>query len=237
MVVVEINGKKYSMPGSFAELSTEMYCRIFKEWEMDKPEDQRNYLKLFCILTNTDFKTFIDNDYNEVTIWNAVKWVVNEPFTPHDIPKALQIDDRLVSIPKEIAMQSIGQNILVKQEVVKNKLAEASISFAVAVYLQPIYYNSKFNFERAIELKAIIDKMPVYRVAAIGFFLLANALSYGKHSQRQQSQTLISRMRKKWRWLLNLPMFKGLKSLTTFPSLADMRSDSAKTPIRFSMSP
>lgn len=221
--MIELNGERYVMPSCYEELKTKHYCRIHSEWDLDKPEEQRDYFKLFCILSDSDFKSFVPTNENEVTIWNAIAFVINQPFKfTEEIPKALEVGEKNLSIPRKIEMQSIGQNIILKQQINKVKSFEACIGIATAIYLQPEWSGTKFDFDKAMELKEIIDEMPAYLIYPIGFFLLKGAMSYGKPSQNGTSHTTSSRILKTLNRLLGWHKSINLGRSMTFQSLVNM---------------
>ncbi len=204
-MVIELNGTKYEIPQCFEELKTRHYCRIYSEWDVDKEEADRDYFKLFCILTDTDFKSFVGTNENEAAIWNAIAWIINQTFKfSEELPKALKVGDRLIGIHKKVEYKSIGQNIILRQQIAKMPNLQSGISIATAIYLQPEWSDSKFDLDKAMELKEVIDEMPARLIYPIGFFLLRNALSYGKSTPNEPSQTRISRimnwLNKRLRW-------------------------------------
>lgn len=180
MVSVTLNDIKYQIPVCFEELTTKQYQRIVAEWDMDKPIVERDYFALFNILAGTDFKDYHASAENEVTIWNAIRWVLEQDFQFGELPKVLKIKERTIVIPNDITKLSIGQNIHLKQLLAESKYMEERLSDAVAIYLQPLYDGTKFDEDRAKEIKTWIDEMPVYLIRPIGFFLLTHASRRGR---------------------------------------------------------
>lgn len=180
-MAIKLNGKDYDCPVCYEELKTRHYQRMMSpEWEPDKPIVERDYFKLFCILTDSDFKSFHATSENEVTIWNAIKWVIETPFNPpNEIPKYLKLGDKIVTVPLNMKALSIGQNIHLRQVLDKSTYLEEGISMATAIYLQPEYDQQKFNYDKALELEKIIREMPIYLIRPIGFFLLMSAVKSG----------------------------------------------------------
>jgi hypothetical protein len=218
-MVVTLNGKRYDIPGCYEELKVKHYRQILN-WETDKPIHERNFFKLFCILSETQFTEFKASAENEQTIWNCVRWIIEQPFQfSNDVPKVLQIGDKIVSIPKNLGSLSIGQNIIMRQilESAKAYMDKDGKVYdydcydkAVAIYLQPLVDESKFDWDKAQELAKVIDEMPIYLIRPIGFFLLGRAIEDGKRQTRNLRQTQSSRilnlkgMLPNWRWLGSL---------------------------------
>lgn len=194
---------KHEIPNAYEVLPTGTFQRIMKEWNWQDPPEQRNYFKLFCILTGIDFKSFKQTEENEATIWKSIRWYVDTKFEIDGaIPKVLQINDKIIELPESPELLTIGQNIYLRQAIEKCKYLAEGISIALAIYLQPIYDEGKFSEKRAHELEKDIAKIPITIAGPAGFFLLQNALNYGTNSERTWRQTLTSHvksLKKTWR--------------------------------------
>ncbi len=231
LMTVWLNGVKYELASCWEKVKTKHYQELMEDWDQDKPMTERNYFKLFCILTGTDFKEFHATAENEVTIWNAIQWVTEQPFEfSKEPPKFLQIGEKIIQVPEQVELLSIGQNIHLKDELYKlprftvmkdgkpeeRICLEAGISIATAIFLQPVYNEAKFDFKKALELKAIIDEMPAYLIYPIGFFLLLNALptgTSGQNGSKNQKPSLITGFVKTLRgWLTpkDLPLSRAV---------------------------
>lgn len=185
-MVTYLNGERFEHAHCWGVLKTKHFCRIYAEWEDPKVlVEDRDYFKLFSILTDTDFKAFNSTARNEVTIWNCVKWVVEQP-TGYEItvPKVLKIDGKFVDIPERPELLSIGQNVQLLSKIQKMKDLNEGISIATAIFLQPLYDNDKFDMKKAMALKDKIDEMPAAVIWPIGFFLLKNINQSGPHGSK-----------------------------------------------------
>ena len=198
-MVVKLNGTNYNCPVCHEERTIGEYQRVTEHWDQSRDVADRDYFKLFCLLTNTDYKSFHATSENEVTIWNAIKWFIEMPFPVRGVPKALKVGDKILLIPKKIESLSIGANIHLRQiadksnRLVNDKgevLEYTCYSMAVAIFLQPIYDERPFDFDRAQELEKLILDMPAYLIRPIGFFLLANASKSGASSAKHWRQFL-----------------------------------------------
>lgn len=181
MITLWVNGKKVKCPTCYEELITGTYQRILKEWGVDEPDvAKRDFLQLFSILTNTTFSVLHQTSHNEQTIWNAIRWYFEQPFKVSDkLPKFLEINGRIIEIPKRVGDLSFGQNVQLRQLLDKSKLLEENISAAVAVYLQPLYDNKKFDYDKAMKLEETISQMPIHLTYPVGFFLLKAVMRDG----------------------------------------------------------
>jgi hypothetical protein len=215
-MVISLNGERKNIPSCFEEITTKQYERIISEWGIDKPLVERDFFKLFQIFTDTNFTDFHATAENEVTIWNAVRWFVESDFKfSEELPKVLKINECTVTIPKRIQALSIGQNIHLKQLLTKSKYLEEQLSAACAIYLQPLYDGKKFDYDRAMELKAVIEQMPAYLIRPIGFFLLKSALPHGATTQSKWQRMKNNLTERKERILLTWQGFTNSISLRT----------------------
>lgn len=188
MTPVVLNGEKYTCASCYAELKTRHYIRIIKEWEDGTDIADRDYFKLFNILTDDKFTKFEQTVENQVTLINLVGWVITEPFQfSQKLPKVLAFKGKTIDIPQDPRELSIGQNIHLRRDFIdKSKLPEENIAIATAIYLQPIIDNSLFKIKRAEEIAKEIEEMPITLIYPIGFFLLERAMRFGQ----RQGKTL-----------------------------------------------
>lgn len=218
MISLKINGTKVECPGCYEELTTGTFQRVFREWDMENPLAKRDSFKLFSILTGTSFAGMQPSVENEATIWNAVGWFVTEPFRfSAQLPKVLQIGDKIISVPRKVAVLSYGQNVMLRQAIDKSKFMEENISIAVAICLQPLYDGGKFDYDRALEIEKLILDMPIYLTHPVGFFLLQTVEKDGRKHQRglqRRKVSLKQTLKRMWpSWLRST----SSRSLTTCP--------------------
>ncbi len=200
-----LNGKDYRCVSCWEKMTTGQYQRIFKEWEMDKEIVDRDFFKLFSILSNSEFTALEATPENEVTIWNAIKWVVEVSPNFKELPKVLKFGLRIIDVPDEVGELSIGQNIHLKNELQGIKYKEEKISIAAAIFLQPLIDEKPFDMRRAKILANEIEQMPITLIYPIGFFLLSRALQGGTGTTPIWLPTLSSlklKLKRMWRpWL------------------------------------
>lgn len=199
-------------PDSYDKLTAGVLQNICTEWEMDKEIHERDYFKLFRILTESDMM-FNETPENEVAIWELTRWVVETPLNYGDISKSIVIAGVNVEIPERIGHLSIGQNIILKQLIEKSRTIEENICIATAIYLQPFVTNSKFDYKEAKKLDVAVRSMPAKDIYPIGFFLLARAWRDGRKRQSSLSLILTS-LRKTLRKVLpKWLVYQGSKDL------------------------
>lgn len=220
-MVVKLNGDRLKCPSCWEELKTRHYQTMVKEWDQDKDIADRDFKKLFCILTDTEYSSISTTLQNQVKIETALDWVVFQNFSfKKTLPKIINFAGEQVQIQKNLKKVSIGANIKARQLLDKStvlvdksgKLVDCDCySMVVAYYLQPLirpHKNGGFNTDLAEQLEREIAEMPICLIRPIGFFLLKNVLKYGKMQgwQWRQIRTNLSGLTKKM-----LPTFLKFK--------------------------
>lgn len=206
-MILTINDKKHETVNCYEGLATHRFQRLHKEWGFDKPVAERDPFQLFCILNDLPFKKVEPTEENEAAVWSAIKWYFDTQFdlTTEEVPKVIQIDDKMIDLPENPALLSSGQNIALRQAIDGTTYLNENIAIALAIYLQPIYDNTnrepgkkkvRFEMKRARELEKKIEQLPITVTGPAGFFLLVNALPSGKNSARTWPQILFNLRRK-----------------------------------------
>ncbi len=199
MITLILNSReKVRCPAGWHEVTVDMAQKI-AQWSGDK-------IELFNILTGTNYAkikadTSIGSQFFELINFAYFP----SPVSNSEMPKVLRIDaGHIIEIPKKVGSLSVGQAIAVRErlEAIESRINQAidnglkfkysfkteegkpfmydeAISFAVAVYLQPLYDKSEFDLERANILEQFILKMPITMIYPIGFFLLSQHFKSG----------------------------------------------------------
>lgn len=233
-MVITLDGNRVESPDRWEDpkLTTAKYQEIVK-WDYDKELADRDYFKLFKINTGLEYSSFRDTPENKAEIWNAVRWVVETAFPETVTPLVFDFQGKLINVPRELRMLSIGQNIKARQTLDKSvvlvdKESGALIDFScysmiVAIYLQPLVYPTQnpkigtggFDWVEAQKLELVIREMPIYLIKPIGFFLLKNVLGYGQKPARNWLQILTNLKEKFRRMLPTLRKYKDLSRIVT----------------------
>mgnify|MGYP001112293355 CR=1 FL=1 len=158
MNTLRVNGKKICCPACYEELKTGTFQRVFREWDPEEPDiSKRDGFKLFSILSDSDFAGMERTLENEAAIWQATGWFITQPFRfSAELPKVLQIGEKRITVPKKVSLLTFGQNINLRQAITESKYMEENISMAVAICLQPLYDESKYDFDSEKELEKLI---------------------------------------------------------------------------------
>lgn len=164
-------------PPKLTPCTTEQFSKICTDWNGE------DLVKLFSIIASMDYKVLHDtHDYVlEEQLLNATRFVYEEPmaFKEAKVPESITINSLTVKVQLKIGSLSIGQSIHVRQALEKAKAWEELIAFVVAVYIQPIYDESDFDYHRAMELEQDIKKLPITETYPLAFFLLRPILKTG----------------------------------------------------------
>lgn len=182
MVTWNINGTKIQCPACYEELSTEKYQQIVKEWEPEKDVADRDFFRLFCMLTDTDYAGIIRTPENEVSIWNAVSWYVTRLIDCAK-PEVMEVNGKVVEI-KTIGELFIGQAIHIRRRLEKSTYLNECIAGALAIGIQPLVDGGEFDIKRVEALEREILAMPITRTYGAGFFLLQRAENFGRRTGR-----------------------------------------------------
>lgn len=227
MVTGYVNDIKFIGPDSWRVCSTGIFQRILRDWEPDKPIAARDRVKLFGILTGTEYKAVSESkdEVLEAAIWQVTSFVYYEPMDFDALlrPKTLTVNGRTVEIPDRMGRMSIGQNIHVRQAIMSGVNPAALVSLATAVYLQPLLdaavVNGKevpaeFNYERAQEIEKHILEMPVTEIYPIGFFFSRQLTPSGStqwNSLRLKILRKVQNVRRSLSWPTQLSSTPTLK--------------------------
>ena len=198
-----------ALPRSYSELTTRVYERIFREWGMEPPIEERDYAHLFTILYDEPGTIFRAGSVEvEEIMWQKVRWVVEQaPALGDALPKTFVLGGNALEVPEKVGALSFGQNIVLRQLLDKGKYLNEFIGMAIAIYLQPLADGAKFSKARAFKLyETEIAQRPISETFALGFFLLTHVRTGGQQSQSEWLRTLsnlITRLRNRLqRWLL-----------------------------------
>ena len=193
-------------PSCWAETTTRIYQRLaggLKKGDND--------VKLFSLLSGTNYaELWVDNREDlDAAIYQAVAFVGNEPQDFKKAPRAqtFRLGDRPpIDIPKRIQKLTVGQNFAIRERLATMAKAdpklplETLISYAMAVYLQPIIDQANFDPERAAELEEEILEMPIADTYPVGFFLLRRLTRNGGSGMRFWFRQRAMRLRSALRW-------------------------------------
>lgn len=179
----KIGKETYYCPTSFEQVSVRTFLRIQYEWD----NEVNDLIHLFCILTDYDFEKMSNAKIKpgfESDIVKGISWVFEErvlwgKLVPKDF---LNINGRMVEIPKDIGEESLGQKMAIAQLGGSEEQYLKLIPWIIAIYLDPHYHEAdkpyedrKFNKKRAMEFKKVIDELPILECYPIAFFFSNNS--------------------------------------------------------------
>lgn len=189
------------MPVCWEEVTTQQYQTMIADW------DKKDRIKLFSILSGRDYAGVVKSkDHRlESTLVNTTAFVYDQPmdFKKLPLPGFFKIKGRTVKIPKDPGSLSIGQNIHIRQAMEGKGDLKELISLSVAIYLQPLYDEKDFDYDRALELEKEILLMPIVKTYPVGFFFLRKQNSFGRklwHAWHLMKKVLTSRGRQSLGW-------------------------------------
>lgn len=210
-MVITLNGDRYTCPDKHT-ITLGQYQKIYELWgeELGKDPIERDYFRLFCILVGKSFSAYAPSKENDAIIWYCIKWVF-ESFDSQDFI----IYGGTKYKAEKAGNLSIGQVIAIRQELEKHKFIQESISYALAVWLQPLI-DGHPNMDKVKELELRLLDMKACEAFPVGFFLLKQSQTFGLSSSKLWSLANISRMMVK-RLFPNWRGYIGLQGTQTFP--------------------
>jgi len=104
------------------------------------------------------------------TLMTLIRFISDDDLTKMPAPEYITYKDQAFML--KYSSLTIGQMLHLQREVQKRGTLEESISIAVAVALQPLFDQTPFKSDRALEIEKDILLMPINRTYPIGFFYL-----------------------------------------------------------------
>lgn len=223
-------------PVAWEETTTGIFEELYRN---QVTEDEP--LKTFSVITGLAVEEIAQsNDRDlEAGLYQVNAFVFNQPETFRNlaVPERIKLRGSWIEIPRnKIDKYTISQGLAMRQELRKAVNLESLISFAVAVYLQPIVDGGRFDLAQARELRKEIQELPIFETFALGFFLLAKHGRAGKNGRpgwlRRQAQRMSSALRlPSWPTLKSSSRSEKFQSSRPTPKLSDSSpASSSKKP-------
>lgn len=214
------HGEDIDVPICWDETTTRAFQRIKAKGEM-------TMLQAFCLLNNLDYDETAQesNELIEAALYQCSSFVFNEPeaFRFRDPEPFIELRGKKIEVPKKLESLTLEQNMHLRVALSKDGVVlEELISTALAVYLQPLLDGGRFNYTKAMELKAEIEELPIAQTFPIGFFYLSKLNNYGAsgllYSLRWKLKNLklklrlrMKRMLPTWRFSLILILLTSMQ--------------------------
>lgn len=184
MVALKVNGVRTKCPDRWSSVTTGQFQRMVTDWQPDKPIEKRDRILLFSILTGSDYTGIASSKDSELEylLHTLTDFVYQESidFSKLPIPQALNIGDHYVTIPRELGKLTIGQSVHARIAMNSGKDPNSLISLISAIYLQPLYDQGEFSYDRALVLEQRLLQLPIVKLYPIGFFFLNRLATYGR---------------------------------------------------------
>lgn len=170
-------------PVDWREMTLDIFQRLYRERnEGDDP------VRIFSILTDTSYEQLWNeqSEILEAEIYRAVAFVKNAAQTFRAKPgkdEVIRIGGKKVAYPTKLDKLTVGQNFMIRSKLAQaekdKQPLETLISYAAAVYLQPIADQAPFDVERVKEIEQELLTRNIYDVYPIGFFWLSKLNNSG----------------------------------------------------------
>jgi hypothetical protein len=190
----------FELPQDYGELTLKQFFELRKKADGD-------FLDLLSILSNLPKSTWEQaKDFNiDVKIAPYLDWM-NEKFNPESfvLSDSLIINGKECKRPKDIRTQTNGQKLALEKQHYKNQESGGTdvdlIPFALANYLQPIYFNNKYDSDQVDELLPLVMECKIQDAYPIGSFFLN---SYARLLTSKERYFLMFLHQKKYELELN----------------------------------
>lgn len=175
-------------------------CLTYEFQELVQLKDP-NILSVFCVMAN--------QKYDEVAVVKdgllerKLYLISNFYFNQEQAFKQLSLPREFfgVKIPLRLELMTIEQNMHMRRRMVPGEKLEAQISWAIAIYLQPLIDKTGFDEKRVEEIEKVVRNMRIYETYALGFFILSKLNNYGISGLLLWYQNLIHKVRSMMRKL------------------------------------
>lgn len=169
-----------NIASSYAELKVSQFLKL------NNRKNDSDLCEILSIISDKDYKFWNDCDVTEVSLEHllaAIAWANTSPdFAALEVPKEINIGDKLISIPEDLSIKTLGQQLAFIQMVlphVQQRVNETGrVSFgdelpvALAIYLQPEITGGKFNGDTLKEtIKQCEDCLVMEALPVANFFL------------------------------------------------------------------
>ena len=189
--------KKIQVPQSWDEVTTENFQKLYSIKEQTP-------VSIFTAICGLPDKFLYDTSSDKLTqsLLSVTSFVTEQEFRKKPVPKYANVKGKhkieKIELPKKLGSLSVGQNIHVKEKIDEAQYYEQCISWALAVYLQPIYYNQDFDYDQVILLHNKILQTPITQTFNLGFFLLNRVPKSGLTITDYLNLTYIRSLVRRW---------------------------------------
>jgi len=184
-IVLKTEKQTYTIPDfpvCWEETNTRIYQNLIRDWQPEITDPlKRDPDKLFHIIAGQKYPFSIINMRGDSAVGRAISFVYDQPkwFENLPLPNFIIIEGKKHKIPMKLKELTIGQNIILKQLLQKEKDLRVLIAKAVSIYMQPFVDQKPFNEGRAEEIEEEVLEMPITQTYALGFFLLSRLTNSG----------------------------------------------------------
>lgn len=173
MLPLKIGEIKANIPTTWDEVTLKQYM------DLQTYREDLNILRLLSILTSVEYRTLlnINSDSFDDRIMDSIEFIK----TPIDIytleeKETITINGKVIKVP-DPSTHTIGQKLLLQSKIRQlQETGEGShailVSYAVAIYLQPLIDGTDFDDTRVEEMRELVTSLPLVDVYPIGCFFL-----------------------------------------------------------------
>jgi len=186
-------GQKFRIesPTTYSEVKTGTFQKLIEGW--DGKFNPKSLVVLYSILTNTKFTDISTSKSSklEIAIYKVVGFIAAEDLNQLKTPETFTYKGRIIKLPKRLERLTVGQNLRVKQVLMKD--FRLCISTITAVYLQPLIDESEYNDDRVEELALEIEEYPITLTYPMASFFIEQLVISGTRWQNLTNRSLSMR--------------------------------------------
>lgn len=196
-------------PIGYSGMYMEEFDRLTTEWK-----DRGNLLEAFSILFQIDYKLLLTctDEKLSVLIPKALTFLNGLDLYKLPVPAFIEVNGHKIEIPKNLRKLSVGQAMILRQRM-DTQPKEQLITYATAVYLQPLYFNNLPDSDQVEMLEAVLKRCTVIEIFPIGYFFLRRLSNYGNPLLNLFRVMKVVGMMK----TMQLIRLQGLKALMILP--------------------
>ena len=174
MIHFTLESHKYKLPTNWTEITIATYQRMVTVQDGDLSP-----LRILAALSGADYQALADSkaDLAMHTREALTFWAAEVPnFLKLPLRDKYSFRGKFYDRPKNIELERMGQKIMLQQKMQEAKDVNQCLAFAIALYMQPILDDDKFDEKRIPELEQEVLAMKVLDLYPLALFFSQNLI-------------------------------------------------------------
>jgi hypothetical protein len=198
MKTIKFEGTEYNIPTKWEDVSFIQFIRLQEPLITDHEiVSAVTGLPVADVAKSNDVKSYLE------IIKSISRFSDKEPV--ENVPEMVTINGMICEVPKDIGFLTVAQfedcKAIIAQYQAKYKDNEDKIALLldypkiVAIYLQPLLYNTDYNYNQAMELSNELYHHSCIEVISIGNFFLSNWIGLANGIQTTVLMKILAKMK------------------------------------------